>query len=121
MVVDLQGIISTDESGRKTLELTDPAIHCIDLTRFGKTNFGFEGMKTFFGRHLCYKYYIFQGISSTDESGRKTLELTDPAIHCIDLTRFGKTNFGFEGMKTFFGRHVCNRFCTAMEPKAPAL
>ncbi|KAI1699972.1 alpha-kinase family domain-containing protein [Ditylenchus destructor] len=62
-----------------------------------------------------------QGISSTDESGRKTLELTDPAIHCIDLTRFGKTNFGFEGMKTFFGRHVCNRFCTAMELKAPAL
>ncbi|KAI1696525.1 alpha-kinase family domain-containing protein [Ditylenchus destructor] len=56
-----------------------------------------------------------QGIISTDESGRKTLELTDPAIHCKDLTRFSRTNWGLEGMKTFFGRHVCNKFCHAME------
>ncbi|KAI1696770.1 alpha-kinase family domain-containing protein [Ditylenchus destructor] len=62
-----------------------------------------------------------QGIISTDENDRKTLELTDPAIHCIDLTRYGKTNYGFEGMKTFFGRHVCNKFCTAMELKHPGL
>ncbi|KAI1707811.1 alpha-kinase family domain-containing protein [Ditylenchus destructor] len=62
-----------------------------------------------------------QGVISTDESGVKTLELTDPAIHCTDLTRFGRTNLGSEGMKTFFGRHVCNKFCQAMELKRTAL
>ncbi|KAI1694505.1 alpha-kinase family domain-containing protein [Ditylenchus destructor] len=62
-----------------------------------------------------------QGVISTDENGVKTLELTDPAIHCTDLTRFGRTNLGLEGMKTFFGRHVCNKFCRAMELKSTVL
>ncbi|KAI1695649.1 alpha-kinase family domain-containing protein [Ditylenchus destructor] len=62
-----------------------------------------------------------QGVISTDESGVKTLELTDPAIHCTDLTRFGRTNLGLDGMKTFFGRHVCNKFCRAMELKSTVL
>ncbi|KAI1701993.1 alpha-kinase family domain-containing protein [Ditylenchus destructor] len=56
-----------------------------------------------------------QGIISTDESGRTTLELTDPAIHCTDVLRFGRTNLGEEGMKIFFARHKCNKFCQAME------
>ncbi|KAI1699718.1 alpha-kinase family domain-containing protein [Ditylenchus destructor] len=58
-----------------------------------------------------------QGIKSTDENGRTTLELTDPAIHCTDLTRFGRTNMGPEGMKIFFARHKCNKFCQGMELK----
>ncbi|KAI1704629.1 alpha-kinase family domain-containing protein [Ditylenchus destructor] len=62
-----------------------------------------------------------QGIISTDERGRKTLELTDPAIHCKDLTRFGGTSLGLDGMKSFFNRHVCNKFCAAMELKPPGL
>ncbi|KAI1698245.1 alpha-kinase family domain-containing protein [Ditylenchus destructor] len=55
-----------------------------------------------------------QGVLNMSESGRKTLELTDPAIHCTHLTRFGRTNLGEEGMKIFFSRHKCNRFCQAM-------
>ncbi|KAI1704810.1 alpha-kinase family domain-containing protein [Ditylenchus destructor] len=62
-----------------------------------------------------------QGVIGTDETGRKTLELTDPAIHCTDLTRFGRTNLGLDGMKIFFGRHVCNKFCHAMELKRTVL
>ncbi|KAI1695514.1 alpha-kinase family domain-containing protein [Ditylenchus destructor] len=62
-----------------------------------------------------------QGIISTDERGRKTLELTDPAIHCKDLTRFGGTNLGLDGMKSSFNHHVCNKFCAAMELKPPGL
>ncbi|KAI1692290.1 alpha-kinase family domain-containing protein [Ditylenchus destructor] len=62
-----------------------------------------------------------QGIISTDESGRKTLELTDPAIHCENLARFGRTNLGEEGMKAFFGRHACNKFCKAMKLEPSAL
>ncbi|KAI1694550.1 alpha-kinase family domain-containing protein [Ditylenchus destructor] len=244
MVVDLQGIKSTDENGRTTLELTDPAIHCTDELRFGRTNMGYEGMKIFFARHKCNKFcqgmelkehesttscfqlrsnlvrtatchasvamevianffaspitlimrclnqpvlsieikpgenrymscerrygndckflrfsnnadyemlestckindlnvdiveilmafshwtyevsqgYLMvvdlQGIKSTDENGRTTLELTDPAIHCTDVLRFGRTNMGLEGMKIFFAHHKCNKFCQGMELK----
>ena len=53
MVVDLQGVIHTDAEGHKSIVLTDPAIHCKDSLRFGKTNFGEKGMKAFFDRHDC--------------------------------------------------------------------
>ncbi|KAI1701968.1 alpha-kinase family domain-containing protein [Ditylenchus destructor] len=56
-----------------------------------------------------------EGVLSMAESGGKILELTDPAIHCKDLTRFGRTNLGEEGMKIFFARHKCNKFCQGME------
>ncbi|KAI1696084.1 alpha-kinase family domain-containing protein [Ditylenchus destructor] len=56
-----------------------------------------------------------QGIKSTDENGRTTLELTDPAIHCTDVLRFGRTNLSKEGMERFFARHKCNKFCQGME------
>ena len=53
MVVDLQGILGHGEDGKRTLELTDPAIHCTDVTRFGRTNLGVEGMQVFLNRHRC--------------------------------------------------------------------
>lgn len=53
MVVDLQGVISTNSEGHKSIELTDPAIHCTELTRFGRTNLGKRGMRCFFRRHIC--------------------------------------------------------------------
>ena len=37
--------------------------------------------------------------------------LTDPQIHCIDYTRFGKGNLGYEGILKFFFSHKCNQFC----------
>ena len=53
MVVDLQGVISIDGENRKCIELTDPAIHCIDSFRFARTNLGEDGMKLFFSNHIC--------------------------------------------------------------------
>lgn len=40
--------------------------------------------------------------------------LTDPAIHCGHLHRFGNTNFGREGMYRFFRTHYCNSICNAL-------
>ncbi|CAB4462815.1 uncharacterized protein OCT59_015238 [Rhizophagus irregularis] len=40
VVCDLQGIEHNDE-----FLLTDPSIHCINPLRFGRTNFGKEGIK----------------------------------------------------------------------------
>jgi hypothetical protein len=61
MVVDLQGIISGTIV--RTIELTDPAIHCIDLLRYGRTNLGDQGMASFFGRHQCTEVCKQMGLS----------------------------------------------------------
>ncbi len=37
--------------------------------------------------------------------------LTDPCIHSNDVTRFGSTNLGDEGIRKFFESHNCNKFC----------
>jgi len=37
--------------------------------------------------------------------------LTDPAIHCDDVLRFGNTNLNTRGFGMFFKTHKCNRFC----------
>jgi len=51
--------------------------------------------------------YDLQGIELTDE-----FLLTDPAIHCIDSLRFGRTNFGEKGIKRcFLENHRCNDVC----------
>ena len=43
--------------------------------------------------------------------------LTDPALHCKDLTRFCSTNLGNDGMHRFFRTHYCNSICRAMNLK----
>ena len=37
--------------------------------------------------------------------------LTDPQIHCLDRSRFGKGNLGYKGMMMFFNSHHCNEHC----------
>ncbi|RGB43206.1 kinase-like domain-containing protein [Rhizophagus diaphanus] len=38
--------------------------------------------------------------------------LTDPAIHCEDRLRFGKTNLGERGIKEcFLANHKCGKVC----------
>lgn len=38
--------------------------------------------------------------------------LTDPAIHCVDNLRFGRTNFGSRGIdELFVANHFCNSVC----------
>jgi len=56
MVVDLQGIITKDKNGvDRRVTLTDPAIHCVDSTRYGLTNLSTKGMDAFLERHICNK------------------------------------------------------------------
>jgi len=43
------------------------------------------------------------------------LELTDPAIHSINIFKYGLTNFGQEGFSDFFSNHVCGTFCKYLE------
>lgn len=51
-------------------------------------------------------------IASID--GKMGVLLTDPAIHCADITRYGRMNHGPDGMKNFFVYHECNQFCKAL-------
>jgi len=41
--------------------------------------------------------------------------LTDPQIHCLDFTRFGKGNRGYEGILKFFLSHKCNHYCNHLK------
>ncbi|CAB5354754.1 unnamed protein product [Rhizophagus irregularis] len=68
--------------------------------------------------HFTYEYtkeYLvvcdLQGIELNNE-----FLLTDPAIHCIDPLRFGRTNFGKNGIKQLFlGNHRCNDVCKELK------
>ena len=67
----------------------------------------------------CTKGYLLvcdlQGIITKDEKkGRKTLLLTDPAIHCQAHNRFGHTNLKRRGFQGFFETHKCNQYCSAL-------
>ena len=55
-----------------------------------------------------------QGVKD-ENFGNPRYILTDPAIHCHDVTRVGRTNLGREGMHNFFSSHHCNSFCDTME------
>jgi len=55
-----------------------------------------------------------QGTETKDHKGRRTLLLTDPAIHCPGMLRFGKTNLQQAGVDAFLSTHKCNDFCRAL-------
>uniref|UniRef100_A0A1D1XXZ1 Alpha-protein kinase vwkA n=1 Tax=Anthurium amnicola TaxID=1678845 RepID=A0A1D1XXZ1_9ARAE len=64
--------------------------------------------------HFTYEHskkylvvYDLQGIELSDR-----FFLTDPAIHCVDPLRFGKTNLGHKGINDcFMANHKCNEVC----------
>ena len=68
--------------------------------------------------HFTYEYtggylvvYDLQGIEIGDQ-----FLLTDPAIHCTDSLRFGRTNFGKRGIEQcFLANHKCNDICKKLE------
>ena len=67
--------------------------------------------KIFISSWFRYSQVVdLQGIKSGD-----VFRLTDPVIHCKDVTRFGKTNLAENGMKRFFKTHSCNEICAAMD------
>ena len=41
--------------------------------------------------------------------------LTDPAIHCINLLRYGHTNHGQLGFQHFHMSHKCNHYCQVLK------
>lgn len=53
MIVDLEGIVTHNKTRKAKILLTDPAIHCTDLDRFGNLNHGEPGMSSFFETHEC--------------------------------------------------------------------
>ena len=61
-----------------------------------------------------------QGIDSSDAKGRDTMLLTDPAIHCPGVLRFGKTNMQQSGIDAFYKVHKCNHFCAALGLRLPS-
>ena len=44
----------------------------------------------------------------------KKFTLTDPAVHCVSLLKYGGTNIGKKGFARFFKTHKCNSFCSAI-------
>jgi ribosomal protein L30/L7E len=46
--------------------------------------------------------------------------LTDPAVHCLNTTLYGATNFGAAGFNDFYRTHKCNGCCQKLGlPTAP--
>ena len=45
---------------------------------------------------------------------RNCFVLTDPALHCNDVLRFGGSNFGKTGFDSFLKTHRCNSCCEAL-------
>ncbi|PAA69773.1 hypothetical protein BOX15_Mlig000706g2 [Macrostomum lignano] len=41
----------------------------------------------------------------------KKVLMTDPAIHCLDVTRYAPLNLGRSGMQAFFNGHQCGQLC----------
>ncbi|CAG8628198.1 5002_t:CDS:1 [Paraglomus brasilianum] len=55
--------------------------------------------------------YDLQGVEKANQ-----FLLTDPAIHCIDSLRFGKTNLGEKGInECFLANHKCNDICRKLK------
>jgi len=75
--------------------------------------------------HVLTKGYCMvtdlQGIESNDAKGRDVMLLTDPAIHCPGVLRFGKTNMQQAGVDAFYKAHSCNQFCRALGLSPPSL
>ena len=64
---------------------------------------------------LICTFNIIQVVDLQGIKNGEIFRLTDPVIHCKDVTRFGKTNFGEKGMQRFFETHRCNPICNAMQ------
>ncbi|KAF0450818.1 kinase-like protein [Gigaspora margarita] len=70
--------------------------------------------------HFTYQYtegylvvYDLQGVDLHNE-----FLLTDPAIHCVDLLRFGITNLGKSGIqRCILANHKCNDICKKLKLK----
>ena len=63
--------------------------------------------------HITDGYCMVVDCQGVYDRSTNTFTLTDPALHCRNVLRFGKTNLATVGMDDFFQGHVCNRVCAA--------
>ncbi|PKK71481.1 kinase-like protein [Rhizophagus irregularis] len=100
----------------------EPKFHNIEYKRFNANTGVITELRPILEAfvHFTYEYtkgYLvvcdLQGIELTNE-----FLLTDPAIHCIDSLRFGRTNFGKKGInQLFLANHRCNDICKQLKLK----
>ncbi|POG79076.1 kinase-like domain-containing protein [Rhizophagus irregularis DAOM 181602=DAOM 197198] len=100
----------------------EPKFHNIEYKRFNANTGVITELRPILEAfvHFTYEYtkgYLvvcdLQGIELTNE-----FLLTDPAIHCVDSLRFGRTNFGKEGInQLFLANHRCNDICKQLKLK----
>jgi len=60
---------------------------------------------------ITHGHMIVVDCQGSFDAQQQVFQLTDPAVHCIDILRFGSTNMGVNGFKRFFKTHRCNRYC----------
>ncbi len=94
-----------------------------DYTKFN-SNAGYVSTKADPANDACQAFSHYTWIKSKralvvcDIQGVKSgskLILTDPAIHCKNVLKFGNTNLGVRGIKKFFELHTCNEICITMK------
>ena len=104
--------------GRKELGLVEPFI-----SNFQKFNSNSGWSTTNNGEEAHLLLQALSHFSYHNTSGQRVIcdlqggiypgaiILTDPVVTSRMRGQFGPTDFGVEGMETFFARHICNRFC----------
>jgi len=67
--------------------------------------------------HFTYQaskgYIIVVDLQGAKEGDK--YNLTDPAVHCGDTSRFGASNLGRAGFSSFFKSHRCNQVCKQLK------
>ena len=116
----------TDEHGIKKLYTSESLLNNYEEgfrkwtnnTSFVNKDLYSDAMHAF--SHWTYEksggYLLICDLQGVQEDHDKYV-LTDPAMHCTDLLRFGSTNLGPDGMKRFFRSHQCNDVCKQLKLK----
>jgi hypothetical protein len=65
-------------------------------------------------QHISHGNLLVVDCQGGFDQANNRFVLTDPAVHCKDLSRFGNTNLGPNGFDRFFAQHKCNDYCRAL-------
>jgi hypothetical protein len=64
--------------------------------------------------HVSSKKMMVVDCQGVFDAATNSFILTDPAIQCKEVIRFGDTNLGQKGMERFCQTHRCNEYCLAL-------
>ena len=81
IVVDIQGGVIDN-----TLSITDPAIHSVNIDRYGETNNGRLGIMKFFRTHICKEECKLLGL--TDATEMKSGKLTGEELKLLESEKY---------------------------------